>query len=101
MSVIIAARFTGDTQKFTTSLSERAPMYREIAERAKANGALHHRFAVGEGFVLINDEWETPEAFQSFFSDPDLQNFIASVGGDMSTAPEVTIATSIDSPDEF
>ncbi len=38
-----------------------------------APGAIHHRFGVGDGFVLVVDEWETIEQFQQFFSNPELQ----------------------------
>ncbi|MEN2741622.1 hypothetical protein ABCS02_27880 [Microbacterium sp. X-17] len=101
MSVLIATKFTGDTATFTSSLTERAGEYREIADRAKAAGALHHQFAVGDGFVVIMDEWETQDAFRTFFADPELQGFIASVGGDASTPPQVLVGEKIDSPDKF
>jgi hypothetical protein len=100
MSVLIATKFTGDTDAFTNSLTTRASEYREIADRAKAAGALHHQFALGDGFVVIMDEWETQDAFRAFFADPGLQGFIASVGGD-SRAPEVLAGEKIDSPDKF
>ncbi|MGN6405835.1 hypothetical protein [Sinomonas sp.] len=101
MSVIVAVKLTGDTDLFKKSLTERADDYRKIAERAKEKGALHHRFAVGDGFVIVNDEWETAEAFQTFFSDPEMREFIGSAGGDPSVAPEIIWGDSIESPDQF
>jgi quinol monooxygenase YgiN len=72
-----------------------------MAEQAKASGGgIHHRFAVGDGFVLVVDEWETAEHFQSFFANPDLQALIA-MSGAAPQPPEITIAEAISSPDEY
>ncbi|MFE4543485.1 hypothetical protein [Arthrobacter sp. NPDC056727] len=101
MSFIITVKIPGDTSAFTKSLEERADEYREISGRGRAAGAIHHQFAVGDGFILVVDEWESADAFQKFFSDPELKTFIGSVGGDPNAAPEVTFAESIDSPDRF
>ena len=64
-------------------------------------GAIHHRFGVGDGYVLVMDEWESPQDFEKFFGDPDLQAFIASIGGDTSAPPDLTITEAISSADEF
>jgi len=101
MSVIITAKLSGDTNVFTKSLKERADEFREFAGRGREAGALHHQFAVGNGFVLVNDEWTSAEAFNKFFSDPQLMKFIGSVGADPNAAPEITIGESVDSPDKF
>lgn len=101
MSVIALAKIAADTGAFRKSLDERADDYRKIAARGKEQGALHHQFAVGDGFVLVIDEWESAEAFQKFFGDPELMSFIGSVGADPSVAPEVFFAEPVDSPDKF
>ncbi|HEV7168586.1 MAG TPA: antibiotic biosynthesis monooxygenase [Micrococcaceae bacterium] len=101
MSVIVAVKVAGDTSAFRKSLEERAEEYRKIAERSREKGALHHRVAMGDGYILINDEWESAEAFKKFFADPELQAFIGSVGADTSAAPEIIIGESVDSPDKF
>ncbi|MFQ6155295.1 hypothetical protein ACLMMA_02290 [Micrococcus luteus] len=101
MSVIVAVKVPGDTGVFTKSLEERAEEYRKIAERAKAHGALHHRFGVGEGYILISDEWESAQEFESFFSDPGLREFMGTVGADLTTPPQITVGESIGSPDNF
>jgi hypothetical protein len=33
---------------------------------------MKYRFAVGDGFVVVVDEWETDGHFEKFFADPDL-----------------------------
>lgn len=73
----------------------------KIAGRARENGALSHHFAVGHGFILVNDEWESADAFQRFFGDSPMREFIGSAGADLSRAPEITVGDSIDSPDRF
>ena len=101
MSVIITVKVSADTSAFRKSLEERADEYSRIAERGREKGALHHRFSLGDGFIIIHDEWESAEAFQNFFSDPELQSFVGSVGGDTKAAPEIIIGESVDSPDKF
>ena len=58
------------------------------------------RFGIGDGYVLVVDEWESVEDFQKFMADPDLQAFIGSVGG-APVPPEVIVAEAITSPDQF
>jgi hypothetical protein len=100
MSVLIIGKFKGDTARFRQALDERADEFAKIAEGSKAVGGLHHQFGIGDGFVLIVDEWESVEHFRKFMADPDLQAFIGSVGG-APEPPEVIIAEAITSPDQF
>ncbi len=100
MSVLIVAKFTGDTAKFGQALADRAGEFTEIGDRARSAGAIHHRFGIGDGFIVVSDEWESVPHFESFFSDPNLQAFIGSVGADAGP-PELTVAEAISSPDEF
>jgi len=100
MSVLIIAKFQGDTAKFRQSLVDRAGEYAKLAEESKAAGGLHHRFGIGDGFVLVVDEWESVEQFQAFMANPDLQAFIGSVGG-APVPPEITVAEAVTSPDQF
>jgi quinol monooxygenase YgiN len=65
-----------------------------------SSGGIHHRFGVGDGFVLVVDEWESTEHFQRFFADPDLQAFIGSVGA-APVPPELTIAEAVASADQY
>jgi quinol monooxygenase YgiN len=100
MSVLVSVKIKGDTGKFRQSLTDRAAEYEKIAGLAKSAGAIHHRFGIGEGFVLVVDEWESAGHFQQFFSNPDLHEFIASVGGDP-TAPDITMTEAVTSADQF
>jgi hypothetical protein len=100
MSVIITGKFQADTAKFRQALIDRAGEFAKIAEEAKGQGAIHHRFGVGDGFVFIVDEWESAEGFQKFFSDPSLQAFIGTIGA-APAPPEVTVCEAVASPDQF
>jgi hypothetical protein len=100
MSVIITTKFQGDTAKFRQSLTERAAEYVKIGEEARAAGAIQHRFGIGDGFVYVVDEWGSPDQFQRFFANPELQEFIGSVGA-APAPPEVTVCEAVTSPDQF
>jgi quinol monooxygenase YgiN len=100
MSVLVIGKFKGDTAKFRQALVDQADEFAKIAEQSKAVGGLHHQFGIGDGYVLVVDEWESVEHFQKFMADPDLQAFIGSVGG-APEPPEVIVAKAITSPDQF
>ena len=100
MSVLVTGKFQGDTATFRRSLVDRVDEYAKIADMAQAAGGIHHRFGIGDGFVMIIDEWESVEHFQRFFANPDLQAFIGSVGADPAP-PEITITEAVTSPDQY
>ena len=100
MSVLVTVKVTADTEAFQKALADRGSEFKEIGDRAQGVGAIHHRFGIGDGFVLVVDEWETAEQFQKFFGDPELQAFIGTIGGDQ-TPPEITVTEAVSSPDEF
>jgi quinol monooxygenase YgiN len=100
MSVLVIGQFLGDTDKFRQALADRAGEFAKIADAGRAQGAIHHRFGIGDGFVVMVDEWETAEQFQQFFSNPDLQAFIGSVGA-APAPPEITITEAVTSADQY
>ncbi len=101
MSAMIIMKMQGDTAKFSQALKDRASEFTRIADRARTMGAIHHQFGIGDGYVMVIDEWETADDFQKFFSDPGLQEFVASVGGSTAIPPEVTVCAAVDSADRF
>jgi quinol monooxygenase YgiN len=100
MSVLITSKFQGDTDAFRKAVIDQAGHLAAFAEQARAAGAIHHRFGVGDGFVLVVDEWESAGQFQQFFSNPDLQAFIAAMGAEPGP-PEITVTEAVDSVDQF
>jgi hypothetical protein len=100
MSVLITLKVFGDTDVFQAALTDRADEVKAIGDRAQGVGAIHHRFGIGDGFILVVDEWETAEQFEQFFGDPEMQAFVSSVGA-APTPPEITVAQAVSSPDQF
>ena len=101
MSVVITLKFQGDVAKFRQAMTDEGDQFAKMAEEARASGGgIHHRFAVGDGFVLVVDEWESAERFQKFFANPDLQALIARSGA-APQPPDITVAEAISTPDEY
>jgi quinol monooxygenase YgiN len=101
MSVLIVSKMSGDVAAFRKALNERPDEFTAWAEKGRAAGAIHHQFGVGDGYVVVVDEWESVEQFEAFFGDPELQAFIGSAGGDPNSQPELTVGEAIASPDKF
>jgi hypothetical protein len=100
VSVLTTMRVEGDTDQFRSFLQSGAADLREIAEQARAAGCLHHRFGVGDGYVLVVDEWESPEHFQRFFEGNDKLAAVMRNAGARSE-PELTFLEAVASPDQF
>jgi hypothetical protein len=100
MSVLVTIKFQGDTAVFRQAVAERGDEFAKFGDSAKAAGSIHHRFGVGDGFVLVVDEWESLGHFERFFGDPSLQAFIGTVGA-APAPPEITMTEAISSPDQF
>jgi hypothetical protein len=95
MSVIVTGKVPGDTEQFRRWIAESKDITERISADARTKGCLHHVFAVGDGFVLIVDEWETAEGFQQFFqSNPDIPKAMRDAGA--KGEPEFTFAEAID-----
>lgn len=102
MSVLVTMKFQGDVEVFLKTLADKADQLAAIAESARTNsGGLHHQFGFGDGFVLVIDEWETVEQFQTFFADPELQALISTMGANPDVPPEITVAEAVDSADKY
>ena len=80
MSVLVTMRVSGDTEQFRGFVETDGDFMRRLGEEAKAQGAIHHRFGVGDGFVMVVDEWESADAFQRFFQHDDIAQAILRAG---------------------
>jgi quinol monooxygenase YgiN len=94
MSVLVITKFSGDTATFRQGLEERTAEFQKVVGAAQAQGCLHHQFGIGDGFVLVVDEWESVEQFQQFFGDPELQAFIATTGASPEP-PQIIVAEAL------
>ena len=70
MSVLVIGKFPGDTAVFKKVLTDRADELVGVSEQARAAGAIHHTFGVGDGVVILVDEWESPQQFEQFSPGP-------------------------------
>ena len=98
MSVLITQRVPGDTDQFRRFIEdeERLAGY---AERAKAAGAIHHRFAIGDGFVLVVDEWGSADQYERFIGELVAEGVFADAGA--RGEPEVIVAEAVTTADQF
>jgi heme-degrading monooxygenase HmoA len=97
--VLVVMKVPGDTKQFESFMAANKDRVLELTERSKASGCLAHRFALGDGCVVVVDEWETAEQFQAFISDPELQEVMGQMGAQ--GEPEVTFADPKGFPGEF
>ncbi|HEY7207343.1 MAG TPA: hypothetical protein VH416_03805 [Gaiellaceae bacterium] len=101
MSVLVTLRINGEVDEFRRLMETEPERFAEIAPEAKAAGAIHHRFGIGDGYVLVVDEWESAEAFQNFFQSNEKVPAIMRDAGAAQEEPEITFAEAVSSPDEF
>ncbi len=100
MSVIVVGKMTVDPANLEKLWSERKSDFEAVAKEAKAAGAIHHRWAFGDGFVVIVDEWKDAASFQKFFESNSTIPELMQAGG-VQGAPDFTIAEVKQAPDEF
>jgi hypothetical protein len=99
MSVLVTMKVQGDTDQFRRFVANEGDRLRGLAQSARDAGCIHHRFGVGDGFVVVVDEWDNPESFQRFISSDAIAAAIGEMGG--RGEPEVDITEAVDSPDQF
>jgi len=93
-------RIQGDTERFRQLVANEPDRLRRIGEDARSRGCLRHRFGVGDGFVVVIDEWESPEHFQRFFAgNPEIEAVMRDSGAQ--SEPEITFSEAIETPDQF
>ncbi len=100
MSVLVTMRVQGDTDQFRRFVENEGDRLRGIADAARSAGCIHHRFGVGEGYVLVVDEWESAEAFQTFFREnEDLPDVMRGAGAQ--GEPQFDFLEAVETPDQF
>jgi hypothetical protein len=100
MSVLMIMRVEGDTQQFRRFVGTEHNRLRAIAQSAQAAGCLHHRFGVGDGYVIVVDEWQSPEHFERFFEgNEDIAAVMRDAGAQ--SEPQITFTEAIASADQF
>ncbi len=100
MSVLVTVKIPGDTNAFQRYVAEHGEKLVAIGDEGKSRGAIHHRFALGDGFMLVVDEWPDAASFMAFFGGSDAIGEVMAASG-ASGEPDVTVAELIDTPDQF
>ena len=57
-----------DVAKAVEGLPENASFFEKTTASTKGAGIISHRFASGDGELMVIDEWKTAEQFHSFFA---------------------------------
>jgi len=99
VSVLVVMAVPADTAAFEAFVTGNSQLVQELTEKAKAGGCRGHRFALGDGEVLVVDEWDSAEQFQTFFSSPDIQGVLGQMGAQ--GEPRITFADAKGFPGEF
>jgi hypothetical protein len=99
MSVLVTIKVAGDTAQFRQVIENESERIQGLSEKARAAGCIHHRWGVGDGFVVVVDEWDSPASFQGFFSSPEIGQAMVDMGAQ--GEPEIVISEPFDSPDQF
>jgi hypothetical protein len=101
MSVIVVLRITGNPADLEAyAAGPGGEVMKRVAERAKAAGAIRHRFAAGDNEVVVIDEWPDEQTFGAFFAN---EHEIADVmrDGGAKSEPQVTMYRRMSTPDQF
>jgi heme-degrading monooxygenase HmoA len=96
-AVVIIHCPVADVAKAIEGLQSNKQLLEEITESTKAGGLRRHQFAAGDGEVVVIDEWESAEQFQSFFDGNSKVGEVMAAAG-MTGPPEVTVLESLDVP---
>jgi heme-degrading monooxygenase HmoA len=99
MSVLMVLRVPGDPDKLEQYAEANSEQLKDIAEDGRSNGAIHHRFFGGDGEIVVVDEWDSEESFQSFFgSQQEIPQIMQAVA---SGEPQISFYRPLNTGDEF
>ena len=100
MSVIVIGRMKADPAAVQKLWADREADFMTVQTEAKAAGALHHRWGLGDGEVVIIDEWPDGASFQNFFGGNAIIPSLMQEAG-ITAPPEFTIVEAATGPDQF
>ena len=101
MSVIMTLRVKGNPEALERRAAENPDAIRSIAERAKQQGLIAHRFYGSEdGWIMVVDEWPDPQSFQQFFESErdEIEPMMRDAG--VTTEPEITFWRKLETSDD-
>ena len=100
MTVLVTVTIPGDTDQFRAFVADNGDQIKAISDEGRAAGAIHHRFGIGDGEIVVFDEWDSAESFQGFFEGNEA---IAEVmqGAGASGPPVARFYEAIETADQF
>src|ERR671935_2792736 len=101
MSVTMTFRAAGNPEELERRAAENPEGMRSIADRAREQGLIAHRFyGSDDGQLMVIDEWPDPESFQAFFEEmrSEIDPLMREVG--VTADPEVTFWRKLETHDE-
>ena len=102
MAVLVTLRVKANADVIEQRAGANPAGMQEILDKAIPHGLISHRFYANDaGEVLVVDEWETAEGFQTFFKEAEslIGPMMAEAG--VTTEPEVTFWRKLDSHDDY
>ena len=100
MSVIVVGKLQADPASIQKLWKDREADFKAVRKEAEAAGALHHRWGIGDGFVMLIDEWPDAASFEKFFNgNATIPQLMQQAG--VQGPPEFTIVEAATGPDEF
>ena len=102
MSVIVMTKFPGRASDMEAIVDRHSETLQRISQRGRDQGCVHHMFVEDtDGNVLIIDEWDSRESFDTFFAaqQGDIQPLAAEAG--VTGPPTSTTYRIIDTADRF
>ena len=99
MGVLVVMTVPGNTEQFEAFIGANGAQVEELTEKAKAAGCTAHKFAVGDGQVIVVDEWGSAEQFRAFIGSPEIQQVMGQMGA--TGEPVITFGEAKGFPGEF
>lgn len=100
MSVLIIVKVKADKSKLEALASSDPDFFGGVAEKGKAQGAIHHDFYANDDTVVVIDEWPSAQDFQSFFEGtPEIPKIMAEAGA--TEPPEIIVVEKLNLGDSF
>ena len=100
MSVTIVGRVKGDPEKIKQVFADHAEDMATITSIGKQMGAISHRFLQGADEIVILDEWDTAEHFQTFFSSQETIGQMMQEAG-VTGPPEIEVSETLETAGDF
>ena len=100
MSVLVTIRVHANAQALEEMAAENPAWMQGIRAKAIPHGLISHRFYASGDEVMVVDEWESAEGFQSFFAEAtEIPVMMAEAG--VTTEPEVTFWRKLETHDDY